>query len=311
MADKMIRVAGRTDGGLAKAISVDNSGLLMSNTYGDITRIITSGTLPAKVGETNGTRASDMVWFGSDLVTLYTYISGSTSTPGGHPITVEYYDALDALIYTETLADWSKLVDSKFVIRFIPTFSKGKIVITNPTASARTTHTDMVRGPKTTITPKDTRLQRRTSIPYVSFEGNGTPVQLNGANFTFGENTDSWALYFMLTRSLWRCINSVRIRVEFTNSAFSDATGGYTVFRQDFALSATDEFNKALAIDCTDPLVGGPPDRVSVVLAGKYVNIPMAKYMRIYLYSTRDDAAEGASLMFTAQGITLVEEGNY
>lgn len=317
MADKMMRIAGRSPAGLAKNISLDDGGGLITAPAGNLQRILASGPLAAKSGETNGSRTTDLIWLGTEEILLYVITNTSSAIKlTQFPVKIDYYTPDSAtLLATDVMTSANHLIltNGKWRFKFRPRCPWGKITIENTTANARTCYFDMIKPRLNIVTISDTRLRRNTRVIETGVSISVTQASgltpLFASHYTIGDNVTSWGLYFMsYGRSLSNCLDFLKIRVEFTNNEFNDSPGGYITFRQDFGLSQTNEFNKALAVDSKDSAFGGTADRVSIMLSGKYVNVPIGSMMRIYLFSTRDDASLGV-MTFNCGAFSLVEEG--
>ena len=307
MADKMMRVAGRDDDGLAKAFKVDEHG-----------RLEAGGSKVETLWNTK--QSTDGVW--SDLTDGFIEVGGK---------------------FTELLVSWTAdtLTGRTFTIEAIwddtgfeterSSFKETVIQASNEKAYAYK---------EVTVKRKFVKLRYRVdggnhsrAIIQCVFNVNATPKNINvetflpGLNkkqilssgrqieaqtsyvlvsdFQFNENVTAWALYtYERNRPTSNLTNGlVEFVIEYsdTKGNYDTLPGGRVLFKQAVALSQDDERGKGLAVLPSSDSTQGS----SIILAGEYFNVPIGRFMRITIKNNLPEQA----IRFLP--ITIVQEGNF
>lgn len=305
MANKFLGVGG-TDGTTARPLRTDSAGTLETKHLSRATQLI-DGSATAN-GGTVESAITDVT--NSPISLAYR----CTSNTRDFEINVSYYNTQDEKLDEETI--FTRVPARAGVVNFRPRHNRVTFEIINNSSSNRTFHLEYSANVATEISITKSKLRKTTYKREVGTLNQSEPIVLFD-DHVFDEKTTAWGLYlFEYGRTLQNNLDHIKIRVEFANQLegedisrkYRDQSNGNLTFRQDFSLSVLDEYNTALIVDSTDTLAESPSvTHHSIILAGKYVNIPLGNLMRITLFSTKPDAL----MNFMFQSATIIEEGNY
>lgn len=145
------------------------------------------------------------------------------------------------------------------------------------------------------------KMQRRTIITQELILNAGQSAVILD-NYEFPQNVTAWALFgYGFSRNASMIVNGLTLLIEQTNGNYSEAGGSNLVFKQYVRFAEEEDvFNKGLVIS-SDPNID---TRTSLIVAGKYFNIPAAKYMRLTLFNNLATSdMRFAPLSFVEEGV--------
>lgn len=307
MTDKMMRIAGRDDSGLAKAFKVDEHG-----------RLEAGGSKVETLLKDNLT--TDGVWY--DLTDGFIEVGGkfnellvswTADTLTGRTFTIEAIwdeigNATERSSFKETVIHASNgtghaykevTVKRKFVkLRYkVDGGDHSRAVIQcafNVNANPRDINIEtFIPGlNKKQILSNGRQIEPQTSYVVVS-------------DFQFNKNVTAWALYaYERNRPTSNIVNGmVEFVIEYSDTAgnYDTAPGGRVLFKQAVTLSQDDERGKGLVVLPSSDSTQGS----NIILAGEYFNVPIGSFMRITIKNNLPEQA----IRFLP--ITIVQEGNF